>query len=51
MAAQLNTVGEDQGPAIAVQDTDTQRRDEVHHQIGAADQVLRNENVASGTTL
>jgi hypothetical protein len=39
MAAQLNTAGEEQGPAIPVQDTDTQHRD----------QVLRSENVAAGT--
>jgi hypothetical protein len=38
MAAQLNMAGQEQGPAIAVQDTDIQHRDQVPR-----------ENIAAGT--
>jgi len=46
MAAQLNTAGEEQGPAIVVPDTSTQRRDDEHHLIEHSDEA-RSENVTA----
>ena len=46
MAAQLNTAGEEQGPAIAAPDARTQHRDDEHHQIEHSDEA-RSENVTA----
>jgi len=46
MAAQLNTAGEEQGPAIAAPDTSTQHRDNEHHRIEHSDEA-RSESVTA----
>ena len=50
MAAQLNAAGEEQGPAIVVPDTSTQRREDVPHRTEHANKALRTESVTAGAT-